>query len=273
MQTVGHWWGRHEIALDTSRYWQIGPLHLWIEHRMHEWHVQWEHGKDPLEAAVQVEAFHSNVQKPQNAQQPAKVAKFAFREASDALVFTPQLADRPVVTRLEVAMSILPGEEIMLYVSTPLWVKIEMHQPPKTLFELPCFRLSDTWFGPMSSDGLLCFASRTPAYLQLKDIPFRWHAVITPVLVRNLGTDSLLVDRFNLPLPQLSLFHSPRSGFWTDTVILERMPHSDLTSMTTDRKPPQEAAPTNFISHPRLSSDSKAVFRAFHQLFKERPTL
>ena len=41
----------------------------------------------------------------------------------------------------------------MLYVCSPLWLKVETTQPQKALFELPIFRLSDTWFGGAGQAG------------------------------------------------------------------------------------------------------------------------
>jgi len=48
----------------------------------------------------------------------------------------------------EQPLGVPPGEQASVYVSSPLWVRIETGKPAKLLCELPTFRPSDTWFGP-----------------------------------------------------------------------------------------------------------------------------
>ena len=54
----------------------------------------------------------------------------------------PNLADRPVVARPAVPFFIPPGEELELFVSTPIWV--QLRSGTTDLVELPCLRPSDT---------------------------------------------------------------------------------------------------------------------------------
>lgn len=268
MTSAGQWWGRHRIAERRTSYWQIGPLHLWIQSLPHQWRMSWEHSDDWLEATIRQLPDLENEDPPDGIFE----SRFTFNESSDSLSFAPCLADRTVVTRLETPIQVLPGEDVILYVSTPLWVRIEMTDPAKSLREVPSYRLSDTWSGPVGiSGGELAYASRTPAVLQLQDIPFRPHCAITAVHLKNLGATSLPLERLNLPMPRLSLFFSPRSGFWTDMVVLERKEDAELASVRLERQPPPEASPTQFVCHPRFQDgDSNMVFRAFTAFFRER---
>jgi hypothetical protein len=89
------------------------------------------------------------------------------------------------------------------------------------------------------------------------------------VVVRNLGTDSLTVDRLNLPMPRLSLFYSRRSGFWTDALVFERRVGVEHASIHSERQPPPDAAPHQFIAPPRSGAvDENMVVRAFSGLFR-----
>lgn len=261
------WWGPHPIPLDDERYWRIGPLKLWAEHRLYQWALAWEYGLDWLSSEIQVNSPRGpNVAAPSPR---AERLRCAYRESVNELSFAPALADRSLVTKLEHPLRVLPGEDTQLFVCSPLWLKIETTQPQKPMAELPIYRLSDTWFGPAGPGGELAYASRVPVYLQLSDVPLRLHCAITSVVVRNLGSDALTVERLNLPMPRLSLFYSRRSGFWTDALTLERREGSEHASMRSDRQPPQQASPHQFISPPRQAAvgDSLMV-RAFSGLFR-----
>lgn len=261
-------WGRHRIAERRTGYWQVGPLHLWIQNLPHQWRLAWEHSDDWLDATVRAIPELENEDPPDGLNEE----RFTFGESSEGLSFSPRLADRTVVTRLETPLRILPGEELTLYISTPLWIRVEMTAPHKTLREVPTYRLSDTWFGPIGSPGgELAYASRTPAVVQLEDIPFRPHCAITTILLKNLGSTLLPLDRLNLPLPRLSLFFSPRSGFWTDVVALERKEDAEFASLQLKRQPPADAAATQLVAQPRDSAgETNMVFRAFSAFFRER---
>lgn len=268
---IAPWWGPHGIPLDESRFWQIGPLRLWTLHRQFQWQLVWEHDSNWLKPDI-----HVNI--PENERRPdpnrdAHRVHCVYQESVHELAFSPNLADRPLVTKLEHPLRVLPGESASLYVCSPLWLRVETVQktglPQKQLIEIPIFRLSDTWFGPADREGELAYASKVPVYLALREVPLRLHCAITAVMVRNLGSDSLVVDRIKLPMPQLSLFYSRKSGFWTDTVILERDQGSELATIRSEHEPPAEAAPHQFISPPRDGAmQERSVVRAFSGLFR-----
>lgn len=267
--TTNQWWGRHQIALRRTSYWQVGPLHLWIQHLPHQWRLAWEHTDDWLEPTMRAMPELENENPPDGIFE----SRFAFRESGAEIYFSPTLANRPVVTKLETPIQVLSGEDVMLYVSTPLWVKFEICDPPKALRDIACFRLSDTWFGPVAvPGGELCYASRIPAVLKLEDVPFRPHCAITAVHLRNLGATPLRLERLNLPMPRLSLFYSAQSGFWTDMITLERKDEdSELASIKLEQQPPPEAAPTQFVSSARIGGgEPNMVFRAFSALFRDK---
>ena len=57
----------------------------------------------------------------------------------------------------------------MIYVSTPLWVRVDVHDPPQFLQEIPVIRPSDTWFGPSTREGELGYAGRTHGRLNFEN--------------------------------------------------------------------------------------------------------
>ena len=265
------WWGRHTIEPNRSDLWQLGPMRVWIQHSTHEWRVAWHHSGELLDSTVRSVPGARGELPPQE----AKVVHCVFGSAARAdLLFTPSLPDRPLIVRPVTPLYILPNERVTLYVVTPLWLRIEMpaneRSPQKLIQEIPTFRLSDTWFGPMSAVGELCYASTAPAYLDLKEVPLRLHCAISAISIRNSGRDSLRLDRINVPLPRLSLFYSPRTGFWTDSFSFERSDDSEMASLKIGGDPPPEASPSQFVTSPRQSASEHGVIRAFSALFKEK---
>ena len=262
------WWGRHTVGPDRTDLWQIGPLDLWVQHLSHQWKLSWKHGNDWLLPRVRAVPGSKGEPIPPDAQQVHCVFGSDSREE---VIFAPSLPDRPVVSRLATPLQVLPDETVTLYVLSPLWLRVEMAHPMKLLQEIPIYRLSDTWFGPMSSLGELCYASTVPAFLDLREVPLRLHCVISAVSIRNLGSDSLALDRVNVPLPRLSLFYSPRTGFWTDAFSLERKDDTEMAEIKLTHQPPHDASPSQFVSGPRRpDAESGSVIRAFSAFFRER---
>jgi hypothetical protein len=264
------WWGRHTIEASRTLLWQIGPLQLWIQNRGSQIRMIWSRNADWLDPRVRTVPAGGADVPPLHAEE---VTCIFGSQSNDEVLFSPSLPDRSVVTRLAKPMRVMPGEETTLYILSPLWLRIETANSNRLLHELPIFRFSDTWFGPMSDAGDLCYSSTSAAFLDLREVPLRLHCVISAVRIRNLGSDYLPLERVNIPLPRLSLFFSPRTGFWTDSVTLERKDNSEMASLRVDRQPPADANPSQFIVGPRqATAEANTVVRAFSAIFRERTT-
>ena len=235
--------------------------------------IRWTHGRDVLDGHVRsvpgsIDAQGDAIEASPDTQ--TLTCAYGLSNQGE-IILSPALPDRAVVVRLSEAMSVLPGEEVTFYMIAPLWLRLELSEGSKFLAEIPTFRLSDTWFGPMSTLGSLCYANSSSLYLDLRQVPLRPHGVITAITIRNLGVDSLKLERLNIPFPRLSLFYSQRSGFWTDKLTLERRDDNEMANLKLDRQPPSEASPTQFVSGPRqASSEVSSVVRAFSAIFRER---
>jgi hypothetical protein len=246
----------------------MGPLNLWVQRLANRWTLSWVHSGDWLDPSVRIVPGASGEMPPPNATQVTCVLGSSPRAD---LLFVPTLADRSLVNRLASPLHILPGESASLFFLSPLRLRIEVAENNKILQEIPIHRLSDTWFGPMSSLGELCYANSLPAFLELRDVPIRLHCAISTVSIRNAGKEVLRVERINVPLPRLSLFYSPRTGFWTDAFSFVCEEGGELASLKLDRQPPSEANPAQFVAGPRLApQETMPVIRAVGALFRER---
>lgn len=280
--TFSSWWGRHALTPDRTDFWQVGPLKLWVHSSPHRLQFRWTTGSerpgtnagDFLDGHIRSvpgsqDPSGSLIEAPANAD--SITCAYSGTGRGD-LVLSPSLPDRAVVVRTRGTVGVLPGEDVTFYMIVPLSLRIELQgEPSKLLHEVPTYRLSDTWFGPMSNMGSLCFASASELYVDLRQVPLRPHCAITAITVRNLGTDTLKMERLSIPFARLSLFYSQRTGFWTDRLIYERRDDDEMAALKLDRQPPQEASPTQFVTGPRLAvGDSSSVVRAFSAIFGDR---
>jgi hypothetical protein len=259
------WWGTYDVDEDTRARFRIGPLELSAERRAREWRVHSDRGEDPLERTVEVEVPASG----EPADDDGEAVRFTFARAPAAVHVAPALADRPVVLRPEDALHVPAREHVKVFVSTPVWVGLRFGESASASYELPSFRPSDTWFGPTTQDGELCYANRTRAFLDLEAVVPRPHRAVTVVAVHNRGDTTLSLERIKVPVPHLSVFASDDGRLWTERVTLERAEDEGFAQLTIGDNPDDTAGATRRLSEPRLS-ERHFVIRAFEALFRER---
>lgn len=258
------WWGNEKLKTGNSSQWNIGPLSFAIEHLMEEWKISYERQEDDPNT-LEHWSFFSGAFSPIGY---ADTARYILRKRATSIEVKPMLADRTVVMRPAAPINLIAGEEVMLFVSSPLWVQICVDgDKPTLLQEIAIHRPSDTWFGPSTRQGELCYASKTSGRLQLDQIPQRPHRAITPLVVRNLASNTLLLERVALPAPLLSLFATDDGQVWTQTATLVRETDGDMASLQIGRGAPKESNGAKLISGPRKESEKGVFIRAFSALF------
>jgi hypothetical protein len=226
------WWGAVTLPVDAVARWQAGPSTLHAQRRAADWRV-WQ--------VTEPDAYAVAAQRVRRVDEPppdgAPQLRFTFAETPDTITVTPELADRPVIVRPEASLTVPPGETVTLYVSSPVWMvlKVEVRRArrgrtrpePVVLAEIPTYRPSDTWFGPSTRVGELCYSVRTAARLRVSELPLRPHRAVTPVTVENQAATALQLSRVSVPMQYLAL-HVDRAGrLWSDGVLFTRQPDED----------------------------------------------
>ena len=257
------WWGEYILAANTMARWYVGPLVLWAQRLEKEWRIAWRSDEELMRPVAQVE-MPLPVEKPADGM---AACRFSFRETGKPLRLVPASADRSMVVRPEMPLYIPGGEEITLFVSTPLWVQVFVGHSSTPLVELPTLRPSDTWFGPDTRHGEMCYASRTLAQLRVEDIVPRPHRAVTPVHIHNHGSDTLAVERLSVPMPLLSLSVNERGHFWTQSVTLERRTHREEATLQLGDMSLPGAAQVQRVGGPRQMQEDKTVLRALSRFF------
>ncbi len=223
------WWGNFQLEIGQMGFWQIGPSSFSIHRLKQEWRIVFNEGTDPF-----CDELIVNIPLPSDEDDTAtSLRRYMFQKTHSNLTLTPVLVDRSVVVRPATPFSIMEGQEVTLYVTTPLWVKVETEGMNSPLREIPTIRLSDTWFGNDTLSGELCYAGKLAGRLSLEDVHKLSYRVISPLRVRNRSLKPLLIERVKLPLKYLSIFNSKDHLLWTQTVILTK--EKDQTKIKLDK--------------------------------------
>jgi hypothetical protein len=142
-------------------------------------------------------------------------------------------------------------ESVTLYLSTPLWVRVELVESGRRPTEIPSHRMSDTWFGPSTREGTLCYATRTAGRLRLDRLPRRPHRALTPLTVQNRTAEPLALERIQLPVPHLSLYVTVDDAIWTDPVTMTHRTKGEGAAVQVREGPPSERPAAESIQAPR----------------------
>ncbi len=252
------WWEAVEVRPGRTLRLALGPLTIRLGHGDGEWLLARTH--DPETGQT------SSVRRQVRRGRPETIdARFVHAGDSDTVRLVPRLADRPVVIRPRQPIELLGNQSTTLYLSTPVWVAIEVGDPGIALGEYPVVRLSDTWFGRSTREGELCYSGRTHARHQPDDLPRRAHRAITPLTIHNRADDRLALEKIALPVPMLALYGRADATMVTQGVTLTRESGGDLAGVRVDTTAPDEDLAR--LSEPRLESGRFGVTRALDLLF------
>ncbi len=272
------WWGSFSLEEQTGGQWDIGPSTLWVYRSSHVWRVIHQPSTDPVTADpmaqrsdLAVPLADEEMKSVLETEDPARAThRYSVRTTTETVALRPALADRPVVSRPEHPLSVLPNESVTLYLSTPLWVRVELVESDRRLWEAPSHRMSDTWFGSSTREGTLCYATRTAGRLRLDRLPLRLHRALTPLQIRNRAHDALALERVQLPAPHLALYETPDNVLWTDAVTMIRREGEEGAVVRIAEGPPPDVDAATRLQDPRETSKQGLItstFSAFGALF------
>lgn len=258
-----NWWGDYHLALEDSLLWTIGSFSLQIQRREKEWLIRHRHN----DLVVTDEETWSVEKDVGNYSSEGEIMRYVFSRTEEVLHILPRLADRPVVVKTIKPLHIQAGQQVDMYVSTPLWFCARVHANSTELQETPIVRPSDTWFGPSTMKGELCYASTTHGRLYLTGLPLRPHRAVSAVKIKNQTNKPLLLTQFSLPAPYLSLFDTKGGGLWTEAITLLNDDDSDLAKVSFADSPPLPYTSARQIVKARQKKDSNMLLHTFSTLF------
>ncbi|MBA6391325.1 hypothetical protein H4J38_11140 [Colwellia sp. BRX10-3] len=256
------WWGEFTFSLQQQRCWQFGDRSIILKRDENEWN-SWN-----LETVTENDQAMI-VGEPDDdcCMKAAKFGRYLQQNTSDKIQVLPLLADRSVVTRPDTPLTLLAGEKARLYVSTPIWFSAKLLPKGECLLDLPFWRPSDSWFGPSTRVGQICYAKYTAARIQLNNIEKRPHRAITPITVINNHNEALTIERISVPVTLLHLYADQEHQLWTTGISVHRDGHSDNVELHLDKHAPVEANAPVLISNPRVATEQSILIRSISSLF------
>ncbi len=241
---------------------RIGPLRLHLQRRPFEWQVSWESFGDPKDETAEIEV-------PTTAKPTArmKTNRYSMQTTPDKVTLSARLADRPVIIKPETPLYVPSGDYVTLFIGSPVWVVVAVGDPSVELVELQAYRSTDTWLGPNTREGTLCYGSKTLARLRLQDCTIRPHRAITAMEVRNNADDALLIEQVQLPAPRLALYATEDDTLWTQSVTLVREHGSQFARLDIGTAGHPDGGVLKRIAEPRETGGGNVIFQAFSRLF------
>jgi len=254
------WNQRWAIDEDAGGFWQIGPFKLWASRLPTEYRVAFLRDSGAQEQALRAEVPSSDAKVPEEATR----LRIGFRTPPRWVELVPVLADRPLVVRPEDPLLLLPPqEEVTLYISTPLWVRVVAGEEAVVLLDEPISRPTDTWFGPSTTEGELCYASSTSARMSLDSAPVRSYQAVSVVRILNHARTDLRIERLRLPTQQMSVFATATGQLWTESITITHQQDEAAASIHLDKGPPNHVAAATEVGAPRSPSTRGLLTRAF----------
>lgn len=261
MSEINTWWGEFSFSLNEVKCWRIGERCIAIKRSEHEWTV-WDQ-TTPTEINKPIKVSKPKVKE---TFADVKFERFTLAQTTEKLVIEPSLADRAMVVRPSKSITVMPGEKVTLFVSTPIWMTIMRDGHDTPMADIPFWRPSDSWFGPSTMKGDMCYSKYTDARMDINLIEKRAHRAITCVTLINDQKEYLHIHRLNLPVPSLRVYVNDNGEFWTDQVnILQTQEHSKSVS-DVSQSPPELAQTMQLVSESREQSKKPSFMSSIKSL-------
>ena len=256
------WWGAYGIPTGQGGRWRLGALTLTTEHRPFEVRFGWRASSKPQDAEVN---FECPVAVPTQLED-GECLRVGLEKDEAELTLEPRLADRAVVARPSVPLTVLSRQTVNLYLTTPLWVQVTLKGHELPILDIPSIRMSDTWFGPSPREGEICYASRTQARLDQDRLTTHPLRATTRLVIHNNLKTPLLIERVKLPTAFLSLYLSDEGRLWTQAVHLDRHNEDEPASIRLDTPKVIKNSGAQRIAPPRQVEDANLFRRALGAL-------
>jgi len=255
-------WEERPLADGGRLGWQVGPLQLWLERRHGEWRLALRRGADAGSAA----AGWLEDEPPADGAELEQLRWAGGAEERSARL-RPRLPDRAVVFRGERPVRVLAGAEARFVVGVPLWLDVELRPGGRRLDAGPCLRPSDTWFGPDTLRGELCYASRTALRSRREEPPPRPHRARCELTVVNQGPDELVLGRLRVPVDGLGL-RLAADGLRTEDLLLVRnrdREQAEVQALPTVAGRPARELPA--LAAPRRAAPGGSALKELQAIF------
>lgn len=225
-----NWWGTFEFSPGHTLQLACADMNMVFTCQQHQWWLGYQWQKHLNQVVPEVLAVNEAI----DMTVFEKQQRIVFSKLPSELTLRPALADRPVVCRPVVTVSLLPHQQVSLFVCLPLWIQLWSEQSREVLLDVPSVKVCDTWFGANSREGTISYASRVSEQLDVKPISNNLSRAAIEVRIQNQSSELLNLDKISIPAPNLSLYADDKGQLWTPRITMVRRDNSDATLSVED---------------------------------------
>lgn len=258
----GVWAQPYTLNSGQTQFHQLGRVRLWVTLLDLEWQIRHETLEQDGGSTNWLEAIGHVL--PSSS---VPLQRFVREPGASTVTFQPAMASLPTVIRPYQPLTIPGGGRCTIYVGTTVWMKVCVGESQRVLTEIPLVTPSLTWVGRNTMEGELCYSSSSYARLVLEAVPKRPWRVVTPVTIINRRNEALLLERFSLPTPLLSLHRNQRGQLWTPGVTVAIETDMNSASLHVDASLLPAAGDCRPIAPAREKTSRGRLVRAFDRMF------
>ncbi|TXJ08400.1 MAG: hypothetical protein E6Q25_05735 [Acinetobacter sp.] len=257
------WWGELHFSLNQAYSWQFGSLYFRLIRNAKEWRIEYHRPLHQHEGQQDWKILDNAMAFPQ----PSKFERYMFNQTGEQFFLMPRLADRSVVIKPVQPIYIPAGQRTSLFISTPLWICGFIDNQRTPLFDFPVIQPKDTWFGIDRMMGQVCYATPVDGRTELNLLRPRAFRAITPIHFYNDSHQQMRLERINVPVPSLPLFHSEDTGrLWTSEINVFQETLGRPPRIRIETRTPPMAGQVTFVQPARIES-AGFITNMFESLF------
>ncbi len=254
--TTQVWWREYHFAIEQTRRWNFAGLELQLKRNAQEWHIETYRHPHQHEDAHDWSISDTNLLLPES----SVLQRYIFNQTGDNIKLSPALADRSVVIKPINPLFIPANQAVTLFVSTPVWMRVSTTQATdKPLIDIPIIRPTDTWFGSSPIRGEICYATKVFGRIDLAQLPIRAFRAVTPVYIENHGSQTMPIERINIPTALLPLYSATDGRLWTPTLAIELTNNGRAPKLRIDNRLHSQAGVATLQSTARVANTDNFV--------------
>ncbi|MCX4027778.1 hypothetical protein H0A36_23350 [Endozoicomonas sp. SM1973] len=120
------WWGEMTLAVGKNQVWDFGTLLFSLKRQQREWQVHYKHfNLNPEAERNDVSTWCGEC----DLTDADNFKRFVFSRTHKDLIITPILPDRNLVAKPIVSITLMLEEQITLYISAALWLRVRVKSP------------------------------------------------------------------------------------------------------------------------------------------------
>ncbi len=246
------WWGEFSFTLNQALSWRFGSLYFRLIRHSKEWRIEYYRPKSQHESQQDWQVLSPEELFPA----PIQFERYMFNKTGEKFFLMPRLANRSVVIKPIQPIYIPAAQRTTLFISTPLWICGFVEQQKAPLFDFPVIRPKDTWFGINKMEGQLCYATPVDGTTDLDALHPRAFRAITPIHFYNDSHQQMLLERINVPVHSLPLFHCEENDrLWTSEIKVYQDTIGRPPRIRIETRTPSMAGKVSFVQPARQDNN------------------